>query len=575
VLELDSPQIHYCHQAINAPTMIAPTHITFAGFIYLLLLTTTGVALSLVNVLVIALASILPDADTGASIVGKAVPFLSRRIERRFGHRTLTHSIPFVAGLAILLSPLLAVSKDLYICLVIGYATHPFLDSMTVNGVKLFYPFSNVRCVFPLEVNNPHRYRVQTGSRMDKALGVIFFLACVPTFLISHQGYERFIRFAQRNIESAVRDYNEFSQTHRVRARVSAHSMLTKERINGEFEIVGSLNDHTLLFRGSDGQLHTLGKQYRADYVANEVVCERGALATTTVTTIDLANQSLSQLALYLDPAREHHLFGHLNASEPVTLPQETQEFLTITGTATALRFHFASYDDIRRLRLENTFITRGILTVRTIHSAQTPKPDPVQLSTVDTTSSFHSITFDVDSRETVEYAVSVGDSIKPDNIIARKTLPRFFRQQIELNNRRIEGLQTERNTKVTNLNHRLNVKALQVRTDSLKLVKLKELNRDGFTTHETVVKSQKSLDLLRDELSSIHRSIQTIDDKTEVQIAKLQTKNEQLRAKEALAELQSIVRSNIEGVVMDIRQSHVKGKTRVTLIIRRHGTQQ
>lgn len=555
--------------------MIAPTHITFAGFVYLLLLTTTGVALSLVNVLVIALASVFPDVDTGASVVGKTLPFLSRRIERRFGHRTLTHSIPLVAGLAILLSPLLAVSKDIYVCFVIGYATHPFLDSMTVNGVKLFYPFSNVRCVFPLEVNNPHRYRVQTGSRMDKALGVIFFLACVPTFLISHQGYERFIRFAQRNIESAVRDYNEFSQTHRVRARVSAHSMLTKERINGEFELVGSLNDHTLLFRGHDGQLHTLGKQYRADYVANEVVCERGAPAATTVTTIDLANQPLSQLALYLNPTNEHHLFNHLNASEPVTLPQETQEFLTITGTGTALRFHFASYDDVRRLRLDNVFITRGILTVRTIHLTQTAKTDHVQPSTLDTShSSFHSITFEVDSRETVEYAVSVGDSIEPEDIIARKTLPRSFRQQIDLNNRKIEVLQTERNTKVAHLNQRLNAKALQVRTDSLSLVKLMELNRSGFTTSEAVVKSQKSLDLLRDELNSIHRSIQTIDDKTSVQIARLQTQNEQLRAKEALAESQSIIRSTIEGVVMDIRQLHVKGKTRVTLIIRRHGTQ-
>jgi membrane-bound metal-dependent hydrolase YbcI (DUF457 family) len=555
--------------------MIAPTHITFAGFVYLLLLTTTGVALSVVNALVIALAAILPDVDTGASIVGKTMPFFSRRIERRFGHRTLTHSIPFVAALAILLLPLLILNKDLYLCLVIGYAAHPFLDSMTVNGVKLFYPFSNVRCVFPLEVNNPHRYRVQTGSKMDKALGVIFLLACVPTFLIAHQGYERFIRFAQRNIESAVRDYNEFSQTHRVRARVNAHSMLTKERINSEFEIVGSLNDHTLLFRGDDGQLHTLGKQYRADYVANEVVCERGVPATTTVTMIDLANQPLSQLSLYLDPASEHHLFGHLNASEPITLPQETQEFLTISGTGSALRFHFASYNDIRRLRLENVYITRGILTVRTIHSSGIARKETALPNAPDTShGSFHSITFEVDSRETVEYSASAGDSIKPHDIVARKTLPRFFRQQIDLNNRKIEALKTECSTKVAHLNQRLKAKALQIRTDSLKHVKLVELRRNGFTTHETVVKSQKSLELLQSEVGSILRSVRTIEEKIEVQIARLIGQNEQLRAKELLAESQSIIRSNIEGVVVDIRQTHAKGKTRVTMIIKRHDNQ-
>jgi hypothetical protein len=43
----------------------------------------------------------------------------------------------------------------------IGYASHPLLDTATVNGVKLFYPFSKVKCVFPMEMNHPHSYRLQ------------------------------------------------------------------------------------------------------------------------------------------------------------------------------------------------------------------------------------------------------------------------------------------------------------------------------------------------------------------------------------------------------------------------------
>lgn len=183
--------------------MIASTHITFAEFIYLLLLTTTGVVLNITNALIIAFVSVLPDIDTAVSIIGKIFLFISRPIERRFGHRTLTHSLIMIAIIAIVEIPIYILKQDIYICTVAGYATHPFLDTATVNGVKLFYPFSKVKCVFPMEVNHPHSYRMQTGGKVDIALSVIFFLGCIPTFFIASQGYERFIRSTQQNIGAA------------------------------------------------------------------------------------------------------------------------------------------------------------------------------------------------------------------------------------------------------------------------------------------------------------------------------------------------------------------------------------
>src|ERR1041384_2030112 len=81
--------------------MSSPTHVTFALFMYLLLLTTAGVALNPVNAAVVALSSLLPDIDTGASSVGMLLPFISLRIERRFGHRTVTHSALFIAALGL------------------------------------------------------------------------------------------------------------------------------------------------------------------------------------------------------------------------------------------------------------------------------------------------------------------------------------------------------------------------------------------------------------------------------------------------------------------------------------------
>ena len=81
--------------------MIASTHITFAEFIYLLLLTTTGVVLNATNAIIIAFAAVLPDIDTAASIIGRTFPFISKPLERRFGHRTLTHSMMMIVIIAI------------------------------------------------------------------------------------------------------------------------------------------------------------------------------------------------------------------------------------------------------------------------------------------------------------------------------------------------------------------------------------------------------------------------------------------------------------------------------------------
>lgn len=552
--------------------MIAPTHMTFAGFIYLLLLTTTGVALSVVNAATVVVASILPDVDTGSSIVGRSIPFLSRWIERTFGHRTLTHSVPFIAGLAILLLPLLFVDKDIYFCVCIGYATHPFLDSMTINGVKLFYPFSGVRCVFPLEVNNPHRYRVQTGSRMDKTLGALFLLASIPTFLIAHQGYERFIRFAQGNIESAVRDYNEFSQTHHVHATINAHNLLTKERISGTFEIVGSLNDHTLLFRASDGQVNTLGKQYKADYVADKVVCQRGFPARTVVTSIDMANQPLSQLALYLDSRNDNHFFGVLTSSDEFTLPQESREFMPVTGTAGTLRFHFASYDDIRRYNLEDIYITKGILTVRAviddIPSVASLADDSAHgMPTLP--ASFSSVSFELDARETVEFVRSRGDTVNPGDLLARKNSVAFYGSEIDLNNKKLESLRNETETRLGRLEQRIREKRERIINDSLKALRAAELSTRGFMAGVNVEKAAKALQLHRDDLEVLLAESRSIVEKASLQMEKLANQNRQLEVRLELSEHQSLVTSNVSGVIVDIRQFSVRGTTRMSFIIR------
>jgi len=567
--------------------MTAPTHISFAEFVYLLVLTTTGVALNALNAFVIAIASVLPDVDTGASFVGRTFPFLSKRIERKFGHRTLTHSAAFVTTLAVVFSPLYLFVPDVYVCLLIGYASHPFLDTMTVHGVKLFYPFSNLKCVFPLEVNNPHRYRLQSGSKMDKALSLLFFIGCIPTFLIAHQGYERFIRSTQKNIESAVRDYNEFSKDHFVFAEVAAYNMMTKERIEGIFEIIGTLNHNTVLFKGTDKALHSLGKEYDAEYVAERIICRKGDPAETIVRSVDMSNQLLAQLLTYLELRFETHIFGALSSSDPFSVPQESKTFSPIAGSFNNIRFNYATYDDIQRLNLENIFITKGTLTIRTVMPRKgtiAPSRSGVidsllqpssQNGIIEVTPSFGQISLQIDPKENIEFFHQKGDTVREKDVLIRRDLARFYDQQIALNEQKVAALEEEREFKLAELEQKLSQARQTMDKDSISFAFTHQQFNNGYTTELVLDHARRRYFDSKQSYDHLLLAQKRVLTKYSIDIQKLRNDIAQLRSKEKAAARQSEIRSTATGIIHDIRQIYHNSKLQVTLVIRLLGKEQ
>lgn len=97
-----------------------------------------------------AIGSLIPDIDHPNSTVGQKFRFLSRTVNNLFGHRGITH-----APITLLIMSYLLFFASTYIPLeykgyglafilgiIMGYASHLFLDSLTVSGIPLLYPFS-------------------------------------------------------------------------------------------------------------------------------------------------------------------------------------------------------------------------------------------------------------------------------------------------------------------------------------------------------------------------------------------------------------------------------------------------
>ncbi len=139
--------------------MMATTHTAFS-------LTLTSLALGTANpiaLLIAALACQLSDVDTSKSTVGRILFPLSRFIEKRLPHRSVTHSFLATGIFTLATYPIALVTKPLYWqALVLGYFFGWFADVFTKSGVAAFYP-SKARLVIP---GNP-KMRLSTGSNAE------------------------------------------------------------------------------------------------------------------------------------------------------------------------------------------------------------------------------------------------------------------------------------------------------------------------------------------------------------------------------------------------------------------------
>ncbi|MDQ2998490.1 MAG: metal-dependent hydrolase [Chloroflexota bacterium] len=84
------------------------------------------------------LLALLPDIDTPKSLIGSLLRPISRLLERKIGHRTVTHSLlalGLIAGTAYLIAP------AWWLVLTAAYASHLLLDLLIgVQGIMLFWP---------------------------------------------------------------------------------------------------------------------------------------------------------------------------------------------------------------------------------------------------------------------------------------------------------------------------------------------------------------------------------------------------------------------------------------------------
>ena len=346
--------------------MLAPTHSVFGIFLTLIILAVFGVQWSLhwTILLVAILGAIMPDIDHPKSVIGKMFYFISAPIERRYGHRTITHSFIGWAISSAIFSVLVLFGAWIFgiVCNLeigiwdlaprwiaafsISYFSHLLLDMLNPRGSQMFWPDPG-RDVLP---RNP-KFRPESGARVEILIFIIIFALMLLAFPISKYGIASSLRWLFATPGSAIQEFKSL-KTHTY-AEFKGYFTETKEPVEGTGEIL-DVDKQRLIVLYQD-KLYTLSDELAADITASHVRVKR----TNTLIKIEhKAFNNESREYLLSQISKEALVSGivHLPQGMDIEFPAYTGAYKPMEQKGDDLILSFATKDQIASLALTESF---------------------------------------------------------------------------------------------------------------------------------------------------------------------------------------------------------------------------
>src|SRR3989338_703430 len=270
--------------------MLAPTHSVFGIFLTLIILAVFGVQWGLHWTIIIfaILGAIIPDVDHPKSIIGKILFPISLPLERRYGHRTMTHSLFGWAIFTVIFAVLIGLISFLpqisawgwgdmpirwIAAFSISYFSHLILDMFNRRGSQMFWPDPG-RDVIP---RNP-KFRPESGSRIEGLIFLILLALMFLAFPISKYGIVSSLRWLLATPGSAIEEF----KTLKTHAYLDFKGIMgeTREQAAGQAEVLDVSNKRlVILFNGT---VYTLSDELAADIFASHVRVKKTAIAIKT-----------------------------------------------------------------------------------------------------------------------------------------------------------------------------------------------------------------------------------------------------------------------------------------------------
>lgn len=310
------------------------THVAFASVLYLGGATLFGYTPDWIGWLLAVLASILPDIDLPPSKIGRLFFWVSVPLERRFGHRTLTHSIVAMLGLSVVALPLWFLNPLYFWCVLGGYWSHLWIDMLNIRGVDLFWP-SPMRLVAPGNRN----WRMAVGSKAEMILLSGLLVLTVAFYPLSHIGFRDALQTVLRSFDISVEQYQRQIGTHWYDLDLVAVDNLTLEKIECHCPVVGLWKDGLIVLQ--DGKPRAVGKSQTVhNLLPMNARLVKGEPLRVQSERVEMRGRTLRWLLGKIDQRRVYYLNGEIQTGklDPVANIDRYQP-VTYSGQTMILRY--------------------------------------------------------------------------------------------------------------------------------------------------------------------------------------------------------------------------------------------
>ncbi len=339
--------------------MMSLTHAAIATSI-------VGFSLGTTDPLVMAMAiagSQLPDLDTSTSSLGQILWPISRGIEERFPHRSITHSLIATAAIATLSYPLyLQFGLKPWLALWMGHLVTIFADTFTKQGVQLFWP-NPVWCVFG---SNPRRRLTTGGPGEYWVLAGAIALLAINLQLTNSGGI---VQSASQSLglRSGILDiYNETAPNRHVYAEIDGVFAIDSSEADGKYFIV-AVEGTEFIVQSTDGRIFKTGNQI----IVNRLTTSSGAAARTTVETITFDDEeALSKLQAFRRSDSAMFVSGQLaiDLPEDVAIAPDPLAYPTASISGSNITFTYCPLELVLNYLKDQYAV--GTLSLKTISPA-------------------------------------------------------------------------------------------------------------------------------------------------------------------------------------------------------------
>jgi len=281
-------------------------YLLFAGVVYLFLALILRRSADPVLFIAVCFGALLPDLDSRDSLLGRLLPFLSRRVQASFGYRGGWHSLATGAVIAVLSVPLIPIAGvQAWYWLSLGFCSHILLDLLSPQGVMLFWPVTHTRYNifrgFVDSIGSPAEHRLAA------ALAVVFVLLATMVDI----GRPSPIAAPAPSYEETLQRYYSMRGNNLMYAFVEGSWQATGLRMSGWLEILNAADESFIMLDRYDGDIFTAGRSVGDNLYLNRITLRTGPSVRIKPVEIHLQNQVLREALPVLyemqrEPGLEH-----------------------------------------------------------------------------------------------------------------------------------------------------------------------------------------------------------------------------------------------------------------------------